>query len=227
MRSRDADPVRRGEAGRFAAEGPGAGVGISWPAASIFRELTANKNAHFVGRTWQLAELETQWLGVSEAARTKPVADHGAGLGGMGKTALAAEALDLWDRRFRWVLLYQAKPEPLRLNPWLRGLDQDLRDRSDRYRDHIRGNPRDAVFLEPEENFKGARRYRATDRQSRPRAEKDEPMLVLLDNFETHLKPAPEPAVPGGEPRYACMEPVWDECLGRLAEELAGSARAC
>ena len=48
-------------------------------------------------------------------------------------------------------------------------------------------------------------------------------MLVVLDNFETHLKPAPEPAVAGGKSRYACMESVWDECLGRLAEELVGS----
>ena len=140
----------------------------------------------------------------------------------MGKTALAAEALDLWDRRFRWVLLYQAKPEPLRFDPWLRGLDQDLRDRSDRYRDHISQNPRDAVFLEPEGNFKGDRRYGQLI-DNLVRALKEEPMLLVLDNFETHLKPAPEPAVAGGEPRYACMESIWDNCLGRLAEELAGS----
>jgi hypothetical protein len=184
-------------------------------------ELTASEDSHFVGRTWQLAELETQWLGVSEDARTKPVAVV-AGPGGMGKTALAAEALDLWDRRFRWILLYQAKPEPLRFDPWLRGLDQDLRDRSDRYRDHIGENPRDSIFLEPEGNFKAARRYEQLI-DNLVRALKDEPMLVVLDNFETHLKPAPEPAVAGGEPRYACMESVWDECLARLAEELVGS----
>ena len=50
----------------------------------------------------------------------------------MGKTALAAETLALWEVRFDWVLLYQAKPNPLGLDATLR--DIDLRLKAERAR---------------------------------------------------------------------------------------------
>ena len=75
---------------------------------------------HFVGRTWELAGLGADFIGSSGGAEVKPVAVI-TGLGGMGKTALIAEALALWESRFDWVLLYQAKPNAL-------GFDATLRD---------------------------------------------------------------------------------------------------
>jgi tetratricopeptide (TPR) repeat protein len=184
-------------------------------------ELTASEHLHFVGRTWELAGLETQFLGVIASDETKPVAVV-TGLGGMGKTALAAEALDLWERRFRWVLLCQAKPNALRFDDWLRDIDQRLKDQLGEYHDRVRQNPGDAIFLEPRDDFKGARRYGQLI-DNLVRALKDEATLIVIDNFETHLKPSPEPAAAGGEPLYACMDPVWGECLERLAQELVGS----
>ena len=43
----------------------------------------------------------------------------------------------------------------------------------------------------------------------------------MLDNFETNLKPQPEPGA--GEPVWACQDPAWDACLQRLARELPGA----
>jgi hypothetical protein len=68
-------------------------------------ELTTAGHEHFVGRTWELAALGAEFIG--GGPETKPMALI-TGLGGMGKTALAAEALSLWQSRFQWVLLYQA-----------------------------------------------------------------------------------------------------------------------
>ena len=91
-------------------------------------ELQASTHAHFVGRTWELAALEREFFGIDAQAKTKPVATI-VGIGGMGKTALAAEAADLWGRPFKHVLLYQAKPpNELRIDDWLRDIDLKLRE---------------------------------------------------------------------------------------------------
>ena len=50
----------------------------------------------------------------------------------------------------------------------------------------------------------------------------DEPILLVLDNFETNLKPQAEPGTTG-EPLWACQDPAWDRCLARLATELVGT----
>lgn len=83
-------------------------------------ELTTAGHEHFVGRTWELAGLGADFIGSKAGVEVKPVAVI-TGLGGMGKTALTAEALALWETRFEWVLLYQAKPNAL-------GFDATLRD---------------------------------------------------------------------------------------------------
>lgn len=56
-----------------------------------------------------LDELGAELIGSRKGNETQPVAVV-TGLGGMGKTALVAESLALWETRFDWVLLYQAKP---------------------------------------------------------------------------------------------------------------------
>ena len=51
----------------------------------------------------------------------------------------------------------------------------------------------------------------------------DEAILLVLDNFESHLKPQAEPSSVAGQPVWACQDSAWDECLVLLAQELAGS----
>jgi len=182
-------------------------------------ELDARTHAHFVGRTWELAALEREFFGVDPQARTKPVATI-VGIGGMGKTALAAEALDLWGRPFKHVLLYQAKPNELRIEDWLRDIDLKLREQQGRYFRHVQRHTGDAVFLPPRDDFKGEHRYERLVRNL-VQALKDEAILIVLDNFETNLKEHPQPG--GGEPAYACKDKAWDDCLARLAQELEGT----
>jgi hypothetical protein len=165
-------------------------------------ELDARTHAHFVGRTWELAALEREFFGVDPQAKTKPVASI-VGIGGMGKTALAAEALDLWGRPFKHVLLYQAKPNELRIEDWLRDIDLKLREEQGRYFRHVQRHTGDAVYLPPRDDFKGEHRYERLVRNL-VQALKDEAILIVLDNFETNLKEHPQPG--GGEPAYACKD---------------------
>jgi tetratricopeptide (TPR) repeat protein len=181
------------------------------------KELEAGWHAHFVGRTWELAALEREFFGVDPQAKTKPVASI-VGIGGMGKTALAAEALDLWGRPFKHVLLYQAKPNELRIEDWLRDIDLKLREEQGRYSRHVQRHTGDAVFLPPRDDFKGEHRYERLI-SNLVQALKDEAILIVLDNFETNLKEHPQPG--GGEPAYDCKDKAWDDCLARLTEELA------
>ena len=56
------------------------------------------------------------------------------GLAGLGKTALVAEAIHLWHRRFDGIFAFQSKPLPLALDDFLRRLDQRLALHSRAYR---------------------------------------------------------------------------------------------
>jgi tetratricopeptide (TPR) repeat protein len=185
-------------------------------------ELTTAGHQHFVGRTWELAGLGAEFIGSRAGAEVKPVAVI-TGLGGMGKTALTAEVLALWGSRFEWVLIFQAKPNAL-------GIDRDflwdshirLTDRSDSYRERIAANSRDAVWLQADGDFAGTRRMEVmmANLVEFFRAYR---ILLVLDNFETNLKPQAEPSGLAGEPVWACQDPAWDRCLAVLASELAGS----
>ena len=180
-------------------------------------ELSMESHAHFVGRTWELAGLGAGFI--SGGAGAKPVAVV-TGLGGMGKTALAAEALELWARRFRWVLLYQSKPNPLGFEGFLRDVHMKLYAELGHYHEHVKRNRADAVYRDTDEEFAGPGRLkRLTDNLLR--ALRDEPILILLDNFETQLQA--EPVGPADDPRWPCRESAWDRCLERLADELVGT----
>jgi tetratricopeptide (TPR) repeat protein len=205
-------------------------------------ELTTAGHEHFVGRTWELAGLGAEFIGSRAGAEVKPVAVI-TGLGGMGKTALVAEALALWESRFQWVLLYQAKPNALGFEAFLRDVHLKLMGELKLYHDHVRAKPADAVYRDASAEFTGQERL---DRLTRNlvRALKDEPILLVLDNFENNLKPerveggstSPSPALAStlspaaGErvgvreqPAWPCQDPAWDECLAWLAKELVGS----
>ncbi|GAB6042971.1 CHAT domain-containing protein [Endothiovibrio diazotrophicus] len=187
------------------------------PCLHSIAELAPASHAHFVGRTWELAGLGAGFIGGGPGA--KPVAVV-TGLGGMGKTALAAEALELWARRFQWVLLYQSKPNPLGFEGFLRDVHLKLYGELGHYHEHVKRHRADAVYRDAEEEFTGPGRLERLTRNLL-RALRDEPILILLDNFETQLQA--EPVGPADDPRWSCRESAWDRCLERLADELVGS----
>jgi tetratricopeptide (TPR) repeat protein len=187
------------------------------PRLHQINELTTASHEHFVGRTWELAGLGADVIGASRGTEVLPVAVI-TGLGGMGKTALVAEALALWESRFEWVLLYQAKPNPLVFDGFLRDAHLKLMGELGRYHEHVKARPADAIYRAPDEAFTGAARLERLTRNLL-RALKDEPVLLVLDNFETNLKPQRE-----GETASACQDPAWDQCLALLARELVGTA---
>jgi tetratricopeptide (TPR) repeat protein len=185
-------------------------------------ELTIKEHAHFVGRTWELAGLGADFIGPGAGTDVKPVAVI-TGLGGMGKTALTAEALALWESRFQWVLLYQAKPNPLTFDATMRDIHLKLCAESVRYYEHVQSWPAAAIYRAASAEFTGAERLERLARNLL-RALGDEPILLVLDNFETNLKDNPEAgSADAGQPRWACQDPAWDACLALLATELAGT----
>jgi len=179
-------------------------------------ELTTAEHEHFVGRTWELVGLGAEFIGSSTGAEVKPVAVI-TGLGGMGKTALTAEALGLWESRFEWVLLFQAKPNRLEFEATLREIHLKLMGELKLYHDHVRTNPADAIYRDATAEFTGPARLQRLTRNLL-RALCDEPILLVLDNFETNLKPV-DPATG----LSACQDEAWDACLALLARELIGS----
>ena len=191
------------------------------PRLHSIAELTTARHEHFVGRTWELAGLGAEFIGSRDGAEVKPVAVI-IGLGGMGKTALTAEALALWQSRFEWVLLYQAKPNALGFEATLRDIHLKLTGELRRYHEHVKARPADAIHRAADAEFTGPDRLERLTRNL-VRALRDEPILLVLDNFEANLKPQPEPNAVAEEPVWACQDPAWDRCLALLADELAGS----
>lgn len=212
-------------------------------------ELTTAGHEHFVGRTWELAGMGSDFIGPSTGAEVKPVAVI-TGLGGMGKTALTAEALALWETRFEWVLLYQAKPNALGFEATLRDINMKLMGELKLYHDHVRANPADAIYRDATAEFTGPERLERLTRNL-IRALKDEPILLVLDNFETNLVRQSQPDRDGNKRKgtnesesvsphssvpirlsdaaespstlWTCQDPAWDRCLAALAKELVGS----
>ena len=201
-------------------QGRSPGLDTRHPRLHQIAELTTVEHAHFVGRTWELAGLGADFIGSSSGAEVKPVALI-TGLGGMGKTALAAEALALWESQFEWVLLYQAKPNALGFDATLRDIHTKLYAELGRYHAHVQSRPADAIYRAADPEFTGAERLERLTRNL-VRALRDEPILLVLDNFETNLKPQAEPGT-AAEPLWACQDPAWDRCLTPLAAELVGT----
>jgi hypothetical protein len=91
-----ATPVLYGEEdpGLMSQKGRSPGLDTRNPRLHQIAELTIAGHEHFVGRTWELARLGADFIGARAGAEVKPVAVL-TGQGGMGKTALTAEALAL------------------------------------------------------------------------------------------------------------------------------------
>lgn len=207
-------PLREGRSRRMTQRNLRLGVPIG--------ELDIREHPYFVGRTRELAGLGAGFFGYHSSASVQPVALV-QGMGGMGKTALVAEALDLWERQFDWVLPFQAKPNPLNLDTTLSEIHRLLWAEGKTYHDHVQNNPADAVWrpAEVEGEFRGERRMERL-RRNLLRAMQDEAILLVLDNFETNLKPQPEKGP--DDPVWACQDPEWDRLLSLLAKELPGTA---
>lgn len=170
------------------------------------REL--NPPARFVGRGAELTRLADEWL-----PRHKPAIALVQGLAGLGKTAIAAEAIHLWHPRFDWVLAFQAKPMALALEEFYRRLDARLTLESTTLREKCENSRNVRIYLEPGKPLSGAARYERM-RNNLVEALRDERILLILDNFETNLESI------NGHTGYACQDPEWDRLLVELAERL-------
>ena len=175
------------------------------PRLHAIAERTTAGHEHFVGRTWELVGLGADFIGSSTGAEVTPVAVI-TGLGGMGKTALTAEALALWETRFEWVLLYQAKPNALGFEATLRDIHLKLMGELGRYHDHVKARPADAIYRDATAEFTGPGRLERLTRNLL-RALQDEAILIVLDNFDKNLKEpaqktggADDPPAPVGDP---------------------------
>ncbi len=142
------------------------------------------------------------------------------GLAGLGKTALIAEAIHLWHRRFDGVFAFQSKPLALALDDVLRRLDERLVLHSRTYRELCEQNPNARIWLPPGQPLSGEARWRKM-RDNLLEALRNERLLLVLDNFETQLE-----QVAGPDGCYACADPEWDRLLRHLAAEPAGDRLA-
>jgi len=159
----------------------------------------------FVGRTDELRNLRKHLFGEES--------DHAVallwGVGGLGKTALAAEAVHLWHADFDFVLGVRppAADQPLSLNAWLREVNYhvmtDLGVQGYRIWDEQGGLTRDQWLASRlDELVRFLNRYR---------------LLLVIDNFEPNLRSEGEE----GEVRYVCSDPYWGTTLTRLARDMS------
>lgn len=205
--------------GLVLAAGPSPGTFAQSNRLHQIAELTSVSHEHFVGRTWELADLGADFIGSREGPEVTPVAII-TGLGGMGKTALVAEALELWADRFKWVLLYQCKPSALVFEATLLDIHRKLDAELGIYNAHVQQCPADRIYREATPTFTGAERTQRLI-HNLIRALQHEAILLVLDNFETNLKPTSEPV--DGQPFWSSQDPSWDTCLAALSIGLQGS----
>lgn len=158
----------------------------------------------FVGRTDELRNLRHH-LFSEDADRAVALLW---GVAGLGKTALAGEAIHLWHADFDFVLGARpaAADQPLSLDAWLQDVDyhvlHSLGVQGYRIWDEQGDLPRER-WLESrlDELVRFLNRYR---------------MLLVIDNFEPNLRREGEE----GAVRYVCADPDWGATLDRLAHDL-------
>lgn len=190
-----------------------------WPVLRNSRELDAH--AGFVGRSRELVRLAERWVPGATAGTEADCSGVALiqGLAGLGKTALAAEMIDLWHDRFDFVLAVQAKPLPLSIDDFYRELHTRLNLECRDYREDCQDDELRAVFIAVGALDPDARYQRMQDNLLR--VLDDLTILLVIDNYEPNLEDHP---VGGGQASgasvYRSADPRWDVLLRALASRL-------
>lgn len=194
-------------------------------------ELEATAHPYFIGRTRELSKLNSDFFDNRNASKN-PAVLLLTGLGGMGKTALVAELLSLWQNRFAAVLLYQGKPNALSFEACLQDIHLKLLENRPAYQAHLQAHPDDAVYCAAPVALDG-QSWREQRVAALIRAMRAEPILLLFDNFESNLQATSVASSLGAlsaddseldtKTQWTCADPAWDGGLLLLAKELKGS----
>jgi len=161
----------------------------------------------FVGRSRELTRLSQEWLSASES----PVVLI-QGLAGLGKTALAAEVVNLWQSRFDWVLVVQSRAYAVNAETFYQQIDSLLVRLSKDYRQECQEDECRKILLPKDEPA----RYE-TMRENLLAVLEIYPILLIIDNFETNLLAEPE--------GYVCQDPEWTALLTAFVTRLQGFSR--
>jgi tetratricopeptide (TPR) repeat protein len=178
------------------------------------RELDPPDN--FVGRGAELTRLADEWLPRKDSDKSPQLRSSVAlaqGLGGLGKTALAGEVINLWHDHFNCVFAMQAKPIELTADEFYRRMHHCLIEVSPAYQKKINTQHFAAVYLESSTHLKPDERYERM-RNNALEALRAVRMLLVLDNFEKNLETVPS------KDGYRCTEQEWDRLLVYFAERL-------
>ncbi len=176
---------------------------------------------NFVGRGDELVLLKEKWL-LSEGPGRAPAADGVVavallqGLAGMGKTALAAEAVDLWKERFDHVICFQSRDTETTVEEFYGRIHRTLGRASEMYKKVCREFPEKRIYFPCRESLSGDVRLELM-RGNLANLLREGIFLIVLDNFEKQLEERPEKNL------YRCKDRQWDCLLEMFARKLGGS----
>ncbi|MDM8568298.1 CHAT domain-containing protein, partial [Thiotrichales bacterium HSG1] len=160
--------------------------------------------SHFVGRSQELTKLKRNWLAADKSSVVLVQ-----GLAGLGKTALAAEAINLWHNQFDLVLVVQSRGQTLNAEAFYQQIDLLLVRLSKAYRELCQDDEYRKIYLPQQESA----RYE-TMRENLLAVLNDYPILLVIDNFETNLLED-----------NSCKDPEWTALLTAFCQQLQGSSR--
>ncbi|MEN8220118.1 MAG: NB-ARC domain-containing protein [Pseudomonadota bacterium] len=131
---------------------------------------------------------------------------------GLGKTALAAEVVNLWHSRFDWVLVVQSRGYAMNASAFYQQMDSLLVRLNKAYREDCQDDEYRQILLAQDEPA----RYE-TMRENLLAVLESYPILLIIDNFEINLLAESQ--------GYVCQEPEWTELLTVFVTRLQGHSR--